>query len=92
MVDRWGAQHEPRNVGNDLFPAVMLDNLSNVPRMLVFGVIRCPLLVEDQLCVGNSSGPDLERLAHELVLSINLCDGTISVKCKHYILYCYTSP
>jgi len=76
MVDRWGAQHESGNIGDDFLPTVMLDNFSNVPGMLVFRIIRYPLLVEDQFCVGDPGGPDLERLAHELVLSINLCKTT----------------
>ena len=72
MVDRWGAQHESRNVGDDLLPTVMLDNFAGVPGMLVSRIIRFPFLAEDQLYVGDPSGSDFERLAHELVLSIDL--------------------
>jgi hypothetical protein len=76
MVDCRGAQHESRNVRGYLLPTVMLDNFASVSRVLVFRVVWRPLLVENQLCVGNPGGPDFEGLAGELALSVDLCDDT----------------
>lgn len=76
MIDRWCAQHESRDVGDDLLPAIVFDNFARVPWMLVPWIIRPPLLAENQLNVGGSGGSDLERFPHELVLGVNLCDST----------------
>ena len=72
MVDGRRTQDEARDVCRDLLPAVVLHDPSVTVQALRLRVLRCPLCRQEKVRVGNARRPDLKRLAHELVLRVDL--------------------
>ena len=71
MVYRGRANNEPRYIGRDLLPAVVFNYLSLFALRCGLGIVRSNFLRKKQVGMGNTSGPNFERFAHELVLSVD---------------------
>ena len=72
MVDSRRTQDEAGDICRDLLPTVVLHDPSVTVQALRLRVLRCPLCRQEKVRVGDARRPDLKRLAHELVLRVDL--------------------
>ena len=72
MIDSRRTKDESRDVCRDLLPTVVLHDPSVTVQALRLRVLRSPLCRQEKVRMGNARRPDLERLAHELVLRVDL--------------------
>ena len=72
VVDGGRAEDEAGHVRGDLLPAVVLDDPALRDAPLVRGVPGAALGGDEEVRVGDAGGANLERLARELVLGVDL--------------------
>ena len=72
MINRRRPKDEPRDIGSDLLPTIVLYNLAFFALAGSLGIMVGSLLLwQQQIGVGNTRRPNLKGLAKELVLSVD---------------------